>query len=477
METCFFIKLYFPLYYYFQGIPYKQLEFRETNINLERFFKMKRINLIVMGLVLLLPVSAQLDSNQYISLEEAKATAIENNSNIRLSELDRKIANAQLHQTDAIFLPQITAGYTAMTTNNPLNAFGFLLQQEQVTASDFDPAKLNNPGASQNYSAQIEAKLPLVNLDLIFARKGAKAQEDTYRYRTQRTKEYIEFEVEKAYTVLQMAYRAKQLLEESLADVKGIHQSVSNFYEQGLLQKSDLLNAQVQVNTVESALTKAKSNIQNVSDGLHLLMGDGDSRTTLKVDSLKQNYHLNNQLFNEGRLHMRADVMALKKALEATNMMVKSSRMAFIPRINAFGSYGWNDAKIAGFKSDSYLVGINLSWTLFSGNKNRSQLRMSKFQRSKMQEELSLHLMKSKIELSKTRRSLDDSQTEIETQQISVEQAEEALRILANRHQEGLVNTTDLLMAQAQLYKQKLLLHQAIMSYNITESYLNFLNK
>ncbi|SBV92668.1 hypothetical protein KL86DYS2_10403 [uncultured Dysgonomonas sp.] len=48
-----------------------------------------------------------------------------------------------------------------MSTNNPLNAFGFLLQQQTVTATDFDPVKLNNPGARQDYSAKVEPKLPL----------------------------------------------------------------------------------------------------------------------------------------------------------------------------------------------------------------------------------------------------------------------------------------------------------------------------
>jgi hypothetical protein len=58
-----------------------------------------------------------------------------------------------------------------------------------------------------------------------------------------------------------------------------------------------------------------------------------------------------------------------------------------------------------------------------------------------------------------------------------VEQANEALRILSNRHREGLASTTDLLMAQAQFSQQKLMLSQSIMSYNITEAYLNFLSK
>ena len=433
---------------------------------------MKRTTIITLSTICL-SLSVQAQSYQHITVEHAVNIAIENNSNIKMSNLDRKIANSDYHQTDAIFLPQITLGYTALTTNNPLNAFGFLLQQESVTAMDFDPAKLNNPGATQNYSAQVEAKLPLLNMDMIYARKEAKAQEEVYKYKAERTKEYIEFEVRKAYTGLQMSYQAQNILRKSLEDVKQIHGSVTNFYNQGLIQKSDVLNAQVQVNTIESALAKAESNIHNASNELRLLMGLDISDQVYSTDSLEQKM----KVYQESALSLfRSDIMALQKAVDATNMMVKSSKMSFLPRINAFGTYDLNDSKAFKFRNDSYLIGINLSWNIFSGNQNRSKIRSAQYQKDRMQEELSLHIKKEQQELDKAKRDLNDSQIEINKQKISVEQAEEALRILANRHSEGLASTTDLLMAQAQFSQQRLLLSQSIMTYNIIESYLNFLS-
>lgn len=433
---------------------------------------MKKASIIISAILVSFLTQAQ--NLQHISVKDAVEIAVRNNNNIKISELDEKVANANYHQTDAVFLPQVTVGYTALSTNNPLNAFGFLLQQESVTAMDFDPAKLNNPGARQNYSAQVEAKMPLLNMDMIYARKEAKAQEEVYKYKTERAKEYIEFEVRKAYTQLQMSYQARNILQKSLSDVKQIHQSVSNFYNQGLVQKSDVLNAQVQVNTIETALAKAESNIQNASDGLRLRMGLETSSDVYTTDSLLQDI----SLYQDRELSSyRSDIMALNKALDATNMMVKSSKTAFLPRINAFGSYSLNDSKVFKFGNDSYLVGINLSWTIFSGNQNRSKMKSAQFQRDKMQEELNLHIKKEELELNKTKRDLNDSQIEINKQKASVEQADEALRILSNRHREGLASTTDLLMAQAQFFQQKLMLSQSIMSYNITDAYLNFLSK
>lgn len=433
----------------------------------------KKVSIATLGIMAFI-LSANAQDRRYISISEAVETASRNNANVKMSELDTKVANANYRQTDAVFLPQVDLGYTAMSTNNPLNAFGFLLQQQTVTAMDFDPAKLNNPGARQDYSAKVEAKLPLLNMDMIYARKGAKAQEEVYKYKAQRTKEYIEYEVKKAYTQLQMSYQAQSVLEASLKDVKQIHQSVTNFYDQGLIQKSDVLNAQVQVNTIESALAKAESNINNASDGLRLLMGLESAEEVYLTDSLSQKIE---SVQNNMLSISRSDIMAMNKALDATNMMVKSSKMAFLPRINAFGAYQLNDSKPLGFNANSYLVGINLSWNIFSGNQNKNKVKSYQFQRDKIQEELDLHVKQSQLELDKTKRDLRDLQIEINKQKASVEQADEALRILANRYKEGLVNTTDLLMSQAQLSQQKLMLAQAIMSYNITQSYFEFLSE
>lgn len=431
--------------------------------------KKKKFSIVLIcALTSTITVSAQRKS--YISIDQAIETAAQNNANVQISELEHKISKADFHQTDAVFLPQVSVGYTAVTSNNALNAFGFLLQQRSVTSQDFDPAKLNHPGATQNYGADISVKMPLINPDMIFARKGAKLQSEVYKYKKQYTKDMIEFEVKKAYTQLQFAYQAQQILSSTLNDVKQIYQSVNNFYNQGLVQKSDVLNAQVQVNTVESALTKAESNVSNASDGLRLLMGAETEGNIYETDSLTQQLVTYD---NQGFSTLRSDVMAMQKAVDASSMMVKSSAMSFVPKINAFGTYSLSDSKAFGFNQNSYLLGINLSWNIFSGNQSRSKLRSSIFQRNKMREEYKLYVDKNQMEFDKTKRDLQDLQVEINKQKTSVAQADEALRILSNRYAEGLTRTSDLLMAQAQLSQQKLQLAQAIMSYNITLYYLN----
>ncbi len=408
-----------------------------------------------------------------LSMEQAVTLAVERNSAVRLAVLDERLAATQYRQTDAVWLPQLSVGYHGTVTNNPLNAFGFLLQQQGVTQQSFDPNGLNDPGTAHNYSTTVEVSVPVFNLDAVYARKAAQQQQEMRKHQKAYTKDYIAFETRKAYTQLQFAYAMRDILRKTLEDVRTLHQTVSNFLSEGLAQQSDVLNVQVQVTTVEGALARAESHIDNASDGLHLLMG-GDLKqgTRYTVDSLKMaGSHDGGVVVPE----TRSDLVATRLALDAAKSMERSARMAFLPRVNAFMNYQWNNSRLLKMKHDSYMAGLSLTWTLFDGNRRMGKLREAQVTAQKLEQELSRLEDNSQLELNKTLRDLNDARMEIGKNQASVEHAAEALRILTNRQKEGLASTTDCLSAQAQLSQQRIALAKAVMDYNITSHNISFL--
>jgi outer membrane protein TolC len=79
------------------------------------------------------------------------------------------------------------------------------------------------------------------------------------------------------------------------------------------------------------------------------------------------------------------------------------------------------------------------------------------------------------LELNKATRDLQDARFEIKQLQLSIEQASEALQILQNRYRQGLVNTTDVLLATTQVSQLKFKLAQAAFNSNVTKAYIQFL--
>ncbi|MEK7199082.1 MAG: TolC family protein, partial [Bacteroidota bacterium] len=238
----------------------------------KRFF----ITRVLTGIILLntavMYVSAQ-DKTKELSLEEAISATIDHNKTLQLANLDVTIASANFKQTEAIYLPQIGLSYTGMSSNNPLNAFGFKMQQKSITQNDFKPDLLNHPAGTPDFTTKLELMQPLINMDMLYMRKGAEKQVEVFQYKKQRTKEYIIFEVQKAFLQLQLAHKATLALEEALLTSKAVFRFTENHFKQGLIQKSDLLNVQVQISSVENNLAKAKSAIRNSSDYLSLLIG------------------------------------------------------------------------------------------------------------------------------------------------------------------------------------------------------------
>lgn len=406
-----------------------------------------------------------------LTLDEAIQTAVENNKNVSLSKLDEKIAFAKYKQTDAIFLPQVSMGYTAMVTDNPLNAFGIKLQQKNISQDDFNPHLLNHPSGTWDFMTGINVQQPLINPDRLYERKSALKQTELFQLKTRRTKEYITFQVQQGYSQLQLAYEAKKVLDEGLQTVKAIYKFTNDRYNQGLLQKSDVLNVEVQLKTAESNIADAESNIKNASDYLSVLMNvpSGTIYTTDVFPSFVS------EILMDSLPEHRADFKAAEIAIQSYDLMIKSSRMSFLPRLNAFGSYQLNDSKIAGFGAGAYLAGLQLSWDLFKGNQTKNKITTQILERNKLEEELSKQKDESKMELQKTQRKFSDSKFKIAQQKLSVALADEALRILQNRYSQGLVNTTDILTAQTQLSQQKLMYQEALFTANVTAAYLKFL--
>ena len=217
-----------------------------------------------------------------ISKKDIWLKASDKNLQIKIANQDFKSAQADYRQSKAIFLPSISASYTAIATTNPLMAFGSKLNQEVLTASDFNPALLNDPARIKNFATKIEVLQPLINVDGLYGRQAAKAKMEAFSLQTERTKEYLELEANKAFMELQLGYKAVTVLEKANKTAEANLKLIENYFKQGILQKTDLLSVQVRVNEIKNQLQYAKSNVQNASDYLALLLNEDSSNKVYK---------------------------------------------------------------------------------------------------------------------------------------------------------------------------------------------------
>lgn len=437
---------------------------------------MKKLNFILLLGTLTLPILGFGQDTLSISKKEIWQKASEKNRQIKIAQQDYKSAQADYRQSNSLFLPNITASHTAVSTTNPLMAFGSKLNQEILTASDFNPALLNNPAKTQNFATKIEVLQPLINMDGFYGRQAAKAKMDAFALQTERSKEYLELEVSKAFMELQLAYKAVSVLEKASATADANMKLIKNYFEQGILQKTDLLSVQLRVNEIKNQRQYAKSNIQNASDYLGFLLNEDLGNKIYKpVEALENTIVIESTttlLSNN-----RKDIQAMDKSSEAYGKMLQSTKMNFLPRLNAFGSYELYDQTLFGTNAKGYLVGAQLSWNVFDGYKSIGKMEKAKADFQKATLENQEYKAKSQLELSKANRQLKDAENKVNLSKLALEQSQEAYRIRSNRFTQGLEKTTDLLQSETQMSQKELEFLQAVFEYNFTQEYLQFLTK
>ena len=411
-----------------------------------------------------------------ISKKDLLLKVSEKNLQIKIAEKTYQSAKADYQQSNALFLPNINVSHTGIVTTNPLMAFGSKLNQEVLTASDFNPALLNDPARTQNFATKFEIQQPLINIDGIYGRQAAKSKMEAYQLQTDRTKEYLELEMSKSYMQLQLAYRAVKVLEKANATGKANLILVQNYFQQGLLQKTDLLNVQVRVNEITNQLQYAKSNIQNASDYLAFLLNEETKGKTYKP-SEELETAISVETIAVSLSENRKDIQAMNKSTTAYQKMYMSSKMNFLPRLNAFGSYELYDKNFLGTSAKGYLVGAQISWNVFDGYKSIGKMNKAKADFQKAEVETEQYKKQSQLELNKTNRQLIDAENKANLSQLAFEQAQEGYRIRQNRFSQGLEKTTDLLQSETQMIQKELEHLQAVFEYNFTKNYLQFLTK
>lgn len=410
-----------------------------------------------------------------ISKTEVFNRVKEDNQTIKISQEDFNQAQADFRQTNAVFLPNIAISHTGISTTNPLMAFGSKLNQEVLTAADFNPALLNDPDRIENFSTRIEVKQPLINVDGFYQRKAAKNKMEAMNLKTERTQDYLMFEVDKAYMQLQLAYKALDVIEKALKAAESNKELADNSFKQGYLQQADVLAVEVRVTEVKNQLQMAKSNVENASNYLSFLMNDLSNAILKPSDSLtitKLNLVTASQVSED-----RSDIKAMQMAAAAYESMNKADKMTFLPTLNAFGSYEIYDDQIFQGDANGYLVGAQLSWTILDGTKRfgKAQKSRAEYEKSKLQYEQ--YISQSQLELNKAKRMLIDAQNKLKLTKLAMEQSHESLRIRTNRYKEGLEKTSDLLIVETQFAQKQLEYYQTIFEYNYAQAYLQFLTK
>ena len=378
-----------------------------------------------------------------LTIAEAVDKAIAHNPGLQAAQFQTLSAQEKIIQARSGALPQVYFQEQANRTTNPMWAFGTKLNQESITAADFDPSRLNDPDAITNYSTMVSVNWPVYDSGQTwYGVQQAGLNQEATAFSQERTRQQVITNTITAYLRALLVRENQAVIHQILETAKTHLKLVQSRYEGGFVAKSDLLRAQVHIADLEQQLSASKSQTDIAKCMLKITMGGADTLTTPLEAGTPMADTLDEWIAKA--LAHRPDLKQLMFQKQIAEKEKDKSRASRLPSVSISGNYEMNSEEFNDSDSN-YTVGAVASLPLFTGGRISSSIREADFNLKHIN--AMLQDMEQRI-CGETRQAFFNAQSSwerIQVAQSAIGQSKESLRIVKNRYNSGLFTITDLL--------------------------------
>jgi len=416
-----------------------------------------KLSIQLSGALLLLMCALGAQADEITTLKASVTYALEHN---RLLAADRSSVERARAGEDMIkgqFMPRVDVSTGVVRTDAPADYFGMKLNQQQITAADFAPSVLNNPGYINNYQTRVDVRMPLYQGGALWAgKRQAEHQTEAavlnHAYRQQQ----VIYQTIAAYVQTRQAYAAIHAMQTAVGAAEKRYQDTQALQQRGVFIKSDVMDARVHLLRSRLQLKQANNAYVQAVDALQRVLGlDADHRLLADTEPALMHVDWSMQAAVSHALAERPDLKALEAAYQASLADVDAVNAAFLPKVDLVVGQQWNTAT-PGLKHRNTMIGATVSMNLFSGGSDRARMRAARAKQIALEFQLGDHKQQIRNEVRRAWLMLDESKARDVSEAEALKQSEESLRIKSLRYAQGLSKTSDLLDAQVQVDSTRL---------------------
>ena len=383
-------------------------------------------------------------------LSEALQLAEKQNPRIDAARAMLSAADHRIVQAKSGFLPQVNFTEAFMHTTNPMWAFGTQLNQERITQQNMDINSLNHPDPVSNFNSALSVEwLVYQGGQTQIGLNQAQLDRDSQELLLSRTRQEVVAQAATSYIGLLLTYHHLDVILKSLETAREHLKMIQSRYDNGLLVKSDLLRTEVHIAELEQERIQAESQIAIAGATLNAALGvTGGSNWQLNTPLEKGDPTSMpvEEWIDMAQSH-RPDMQYVLLQERLAEAEIQKSKAARLSRVNLIGSYEVNtpDFRDSG---DNYTVGAVMQLNLFNGDRTSAKIQEAESMLSRA------HAMRldmlSGIEV-QTREAFLlalSAWDRIQVASTAVSLADEDLRIVRDRYENGLLTIVSLLDAE-----------------------------
>jgi len=361
------------------------------------------------------------------------------NQNLALAEANFRSAMALVQTSRAAYSPTLDASASATRSRSG--------------SSSTNSSSSNNTGVRTSYSFALNASWEAdvwgrVRRDVEASQASAQASAADLAA----TRLSAQAQLAQNYLQLRVLDAQQKLLEETVEAYQRSYQLTKNQYAVGMVAKSDVIQAQSQLNSAQaSALDNGVSRAQ-IEHAIALLVGKTPSTFTLPKAPLEATAPPIPQGLPSMLLERRPDVAAAERRVAAANAKIGVAKAAYFPSLTLSASGGYQSSSFADWFSlpgRVWSLGPQLAQSIFDGGLRRAATDQAIASYDGTVAEYKQAVLTAFQEVEDNLAALRILEQEAAVQNEALLAARQAVQLVTNQYKAGTVSYVNVITAQA----------------------------
>lgn len=388
-------------------------------------------------------------AGEILSLSRAIEMARVAHPDARAAAAAEDAARAREEAARAAWFPRVTMQERWQRGNEPVFAFGALLDQRRFADANFAIATLNRPRAINDYRAGITIRQPLFDPAATTVAMGmARAGSSLAAADRREVAGDVAVAVAESYGRVLSAESARRAAEGAIGAAVSDRDRAAARRDAGRATDADVLAIDVHVARLRARAIGLRSDAEIARATLNRLIGVASDAIWVLADPADAGTLVRpaNSTFEEDALRNRADVAAARSRVAFAEAAARGARAARRPTVALEGGLAWNGGTWTD-RAASWVVGVRADLSLSTGGAEAAMARAAASHTDQIRARQAGVESAARLEVRSALARLESARARRDVGAAAIAQARESERIIRDRYEAGLATTTDVLRA------------------------------
>ena len=401
---------------------------------------MKRKLLFTLLLVSMLAGVLQAQEKLSLDLEAAKKHALEHNRTIISAGYTVNQSQEKIWEAIAAGLPHVDAN---VDYSNAMGA-SISIQFDENTPPTEIPIK-----PTSNFNLQVSQLL--FNGGYIVGVQSAKLAQKLSETNKQKTELEVISQVIEGYQLVLISRESLEILNNNMKNLKEIYEKTEPLVRVGMMEKVELDQLSVQVNSLSNAVRSAERQLELATILLRVQLGvsaDTEIELTQDLSELIQ-AELQDGFIEDFNVEKNVDYQLMDMQEKLTEKQVDMQKATYLPTLSSFYNYTYKILKPAFDMSPPHIVGLQLSIPVFSSGERRSRVKQAQIELDVARNNKALLEEQLEIQFRQLQFNMKNAVENYETQENNVQVSRDVYLNLRRKYEQGMISSLELSTADS----------------------------